>query len=197
MDASSQAIATLLPRVRARDAAAAEALVEALYPVVIPVIERRRPRDVEANDIAQEVVLKLFTHLDDFRGDGPALLAWARRTAFTTCLNHHRRRKTRPELRWADLSEEQQAAVEATGADPHEPSPAERASARDLLETLLAQLPPKDRLLVQMVEIDQCPWDEVQALTGWSAVNIRVRLFRARRRLRRVLGPLLHDHEYD
>ena len=195
MDESSQAVAVLLPRVRARDAASAEALVEALYPAVIAVVERRRPRSVDAEDIAQEVFLKFFQHLDGFRGGETALVAWVRRIAFTTCLNHHRARKARPELRWADLPEEQQLALEASQADRATPSPAEQAGGRDLLEALLSQLPPKQRLLVEMVDVEQRGWQEVKALTGWSAVNIRVRLFRARRKLRAVFAELMKDHE--
>ncbi len=195
MDESNQAVAVLLPRVRAREAAAAEALVELLYPAVMAVVERRRPRSVDAEDIAQEVFGKLFQHLDGFRGGAPELGAWVRRTAFTTCLNHHRWRKSRPELRWADLPEEQLAALEAVHADTAATSPAEQAGGRDLIETLLAQLPPKERLLVEMVDVEQRGWEEVKALTGWSAVNIRVRLFRARRKLRRIFNELLKSDE--
>lgn len=197
MDESNQAIAALLPRVRARDAAAAEALVAALYPVIIAVVERRRPRSVEAADITQEVFLKLFRNLDQFRGGAPELEAWTRRTAFTTCLNLHRRRKSRPELRWADLSEDQVAALDTVNAEAADPSPAEQAGGHDLLEALLSQLSPKERWLVEMVDVEQCGWEEVKAVTGWSAVNIRVRLFRARQKLRHVLGKLLKEHEPD
>lgn len=197
MDESSQAIAALLPGARARDAAAAGALVAALYPVVMAVVERRRPRSVDAEDLAQEVFLKLFQHLDDFRGGGPELIAWSRRTAFTTCLNQHRRRKSRPELRWADLSDDQVAALEAVHAATADPTPAEQAGGRDLIEALLSRLAPKERLLVELVEIEQRGGEEVQALTGWSAVNIRVRLFRARRKLRRLFGELVKEHERD
>jgi RNA polymerase sigma-70 factor (ECF subfamily) len=195
MDESSQAIAALLPRVRARDAASAEALVEVLYPVVIAVVERRRPRSMDAADIAQEVFLKFFQHFDGFRGGEMALVAWVRRIAFTTCLNHHRARKARPELRWADLPAAQQLALEASQADGTTPSPAEQAAGRDLLEALLSQLPPRERSLVELVDVEQRSWQEVKALTGWSAVNIRVRLFRARRKLRAVFGELMKDHE--
>ena len=195
MDESSQAIAALLSRVRARDAASAEALVEALYPAVIAVVERRRPRSVDAEDIAQEVFLKFFQHFDGFRGGEMALVAWVRRIAFTTCLNHHRARKARPELRWADLPEAQQLALEASKAEGATLSPAEQASGRDLLEALLSQLPPRERSLVELVDVEQRSWQEVKALTGWSAVNIRVRLFRARRKLRAVFGELMKDHE--
>jgi len=46
-----------------------------------------------------------------------------------------------------------------------------------------------------LLELEQRPLDEVQQLTGWSRINIRVRLHRARRKLRRALARLLKDHE--
>jgi DNA-directed RNA polymerase specialized sigma24 family protein len=46
-----------------------------------------------------------------------------------------------------------------------------------------------------MLELEERPLDEVQQLTGWSRINIRVRLHRARGKLRRALSRLLRDHE--
>lgn len=197
MDESNQAIAALLARARTRDAPAAEALVNCLYPAVMTVVERRRPRAVDAEDIAQEVFLKMFQHLDGFRGGPLELEAWLRRTAFRACLDHHRRLKCRPELRWADLSEDQLAALNAINAADADPSPADQAGSRDLVAALLSGLSPKDRLLVEMLDMERRGWEEVRELTGWSAVNIRVRLFRARRKLRGILAALLEHDELD
>jgi len=141
------------------------------------------------------VFLKIFTNLDGFRGPASSLEAWARRIAFRTCLNQLRHQRSRPELRWADLSEEQVEALDSVVLVGREPDPGQQASARELLGALLAQLPPKERTLLELLELEQRSLDEVQRLTGWSRVNIRVRLHRARRKLRRALARLLKDHE--
>ncbi len=185
----------LLARTRQRDPEAAAALVEFLYPAVMAVIQRRLPRGVDPRDLAQDVFLRMFTHLDGFRGSAASLEAWARRIAFRTCLNQLRRQRARPELRWADLPEEQADLLDSVLLVGHEPDPGQQAAARELLGTLLAQLPPKERTLIQLLELEQRTLDQVQELTGWSRVNIRVRLHRARAKLRRALARLLKTHE--
>jgi RNA polymerase sigma-70 factor (ECF subfamily) len=185
----------LLERTRQRDPVAAEALVEFLYPAVMAVVHRRLPRGADPQDLAQEVFLRIFANLDGFRGSGTSLEAWARRIAFRTCLNQLRHQRSRPELRRADLSEEQVELVDSVVMVGHEPEPGQQASARELLGALLAQLPAKERLLLEWLELEERPLDEVQRLTGWSRINIRVRLHRARRKLRRALAHLLKDHD--
>lgn len=185
----------LLERTRQRDPVAAEALVEFLYPAVMAVVHRRLPRGADPQDLAQEVFLKIFANLDGFRGSGTSLEAWARRIAFRTCLNQLRHQRSRPELRWADLSEEQVELLDSVVLVGHEPEPGQQAAARELLGALLAQLPAKERLLLEWLELEERPLDEVQRLTGWSRINIRVRLHRARHKLRRALAHLLKDHD--
>ena len=185
----------LLERTRQRDPAAAEALVEFLQPAVMAVIHRRLPRGTDPQDLAQDVFLKIFTNLDGFRGSAASLEAWARRIAFRTCLNQLRHQRSRPELRWADLPEDQVEMLDSVVAAGQEPDPGQQASARDLLAALLAQLPAKERLLFGLLELEQRSLDEVRQLTGWSRINIRVRMHRARQKLRRAWQQLSEDHE--
>ena len=195
MDDRSSDVTSLLERTRRRDAAAAEALVEYLHPVILPVIHRRLPEGADPRDLAQEVFLRIFSNLDRFRGSASSLEAWARRIAFRTCLNRLRHWRVRPELRWTDLSEAQREMFDSVIAAGQEPDPAQQASARDLVEALLARLSPKERLLVELLELEQRSLDEVCQLTGWSRINIRVRLHRARRKLRHAWQHLQASHE--
>jgi RNA polymerase sigma-70 factor, ECF subfamily len=195
MDDEKPDVASLLARTRQRDAAAAEALVEHLYPVVMPVVQRRLPRGADPRDLAQDVFARIFSHLESFRGPASSLEAWARRIAFRTCLNQLRHQRSRPELRWADLSEEQVEMLDSVAVAGQEPDPGQQASARDLLAALLEQLPPKERTLFELLELEQRSLDEVRQLTGWSRINIRVRMHRARQKLRRAWQHLAPDHE--
>lgn len=195
MHASTTDLDALLTAVRAGDPEAAVALVERLYPVVMAVAHRRRPATMEPEDMAQEVFAKIFVALPGFRGSAASLEAWARRIAFTTCLNQLRHEARRPELRWADLTEAETAALESLRHTEPSEEPAQRAAARGLVAQLLASLPAPDRVLLELIDLEQRPLEEVCRLTGWSRVNVRVRCFRARRRLRRVLKQLLRSHE--
>lgn len=189
MDEAHQDWAGLLERTRQRNPAAAELLVEALYPVVQAVVHRRKPRSADARDLTQEVLLRILQGLGGFRGDGASLPAWARRIAFRVCLNEWRRRQSRPETVWADLSEEQQALLLGTGDDTASPA-TEAMAARELLNLLLDRLQPEERWAIELADLEERSGEEIRAITGWSTLNLRVRRFRARQKLKRALQQL-------
>jgi RNA polymerase sigma-70 factor (ECF subfamily) len=183
----------LLEGVRAGDEEAARLVVERLYGLVRKIVLANLPRRDEPEDLTQDVFLKMFSRLDQFRGQVP-FENWVSRIALTTCLDRLRRQKARPELRWSDLTEEEQQAV-AQSADPAEPNDASamvssNAGARSLVEKLLAALPPKDAWLLRKVELEEQSLAEVCAATGWMSGAARVRLFRARRRLEAAFRAL-------
>ena len=61
---------------------------------------------------------------------------------------------------------------------------------RELLERVLAQLSPEDRLTLTLMYLDDCSVAQIAALTGWTAMNVKVRTFRARRTLRKRMEQL-------
>jgi len=171
----------LLAQVRAGEPAAAEALVRRLHALVARIVQGHCPRGDDPADLVQDVFVKMFSRLEQFDGRA-AFEHWAARVAHTTCLDSLRRRRARPECRWSDLTEEEQAVLE-TVADASEPADADAPGALALLERLLAGLSPEDAWLLRQVEIEERPLAELCAERGWSGVTGRVRLFRARRRL--------------
>jgi RNA polymerase sigma-70 factor (ECF subfamily) len=184
----AEALAPLLARVREHDEAASRALVERLYPLVARVVRANLPRRDEPEDLMQEVFFKMFSKLEQFRGEVP-FEHWVSRIALTTCLDQLRRQKVRPELRWADLSEEDQFVLESVAA-AEEPSDADAPRALELLNRLLDQLPATDAWLLRRVELEQKTLADVCAETGWNGGAARVRLFRARRRLQQQFRQL-------
>ena len=60
--------------------------------------------------------------------------------------------------------------------------------AKELLNGMLAQLSPKDRLLVTLLHLEERTVREIHELTGWSRPAIRVRAFRARAKMKKMLG---------
>lgn len=175
--------------VRAGDQDAARELVAYLYPQVIRIVRARLPRRVPEEDLAQEVFLKMFSRLEQYRGDMP-FPHWVSRIAVTTCIDHLRKQQRRPEVRWADLSESQAEMLEVVTRDESAPHVGEALAARELLEMLLDQLKPEDRMVVQLVDLEQKTLVEVAELTGWNTTLIKVRAFRARRKLRTLLEKL-------
>ena len=181
-------LAELLARVRAHDERAARELVERLYPLVLPIVHANLPRRDAPEDLMQDVFLKMFSRLDQFRGEVP-FERWVGRIALNTCLDRLRRQKARPELRWADFTEDEQA-VFAEIPDESSATDADATNARLLVEKLLAALPPDDAWLLREIELEQKTLAEVCAARGWNSGLTRVRLFRARRRLQQLMRQL-------
>lgn len=187
-------MAACLAAVRAGDEDAARVLVGQLRPLVARIVRAHLPRRVAEEDLQQEIFVKMFTRLDQYRGPQP-FAHWVSRLAVTTCLDALRAQGRRPELRYADLSEEQAAVVDRLHAD----TPAESATgvagtggeaAGELVRELLATLPAADRTVLTLLDLQQHTVAEVCALTGWGASLVKVRAFRARRKLRKHLERL-------
>ena len=180
---------SLIERVRRADGSAAEQLVDRVYPLVLRIVRNHLPRKEQEEDLCQEVFLKLFSRIHQYRAEMP-FEHWLSRIAVNTCIDHLRRQKVRPEMRWADFSEEQQSVLEnwrETAVEPIERSPEE---ARELLEKLLLSLRPNERAIIQWLHLEQKSIQEISDLTGWSASKIKVAAFRARQKLMKLVRRL-------
>lgn len=182
-------LAACLERVRASDQAAARDLVEHLHPLVIRIVRAHLPRRVAEEDLAQEVFMKIFTRLGQFQGNVP-FSHWVSRIAVTTCIDHLRAQKRRPEFRWADLSENEAEVLDAVLTSENDVSAGDALAARELVNKLLEQLKPDDRLIIQMLDLEQKTLVEISERTGWSTTLIKVRAFRARRKLQKLFEQL-------
>ena len=94
---------------------AARALVRHLYPFVARLVRSHRPQRAAEEDLCQMIFIKMFQKLPQYSGAVP-LEHWLSRIAINTCLNAIAAEKARPELRRADLSEEQAAVVDNLAA---------------------------------------------------------------------------------
>jgi RNA polymerase sigma-70 factor (ECF subfamily) len=178
-----------LDRVRDGDQAAARDLVGHLYPLVIRIVRAHLPRRVAEEDLAQEVFLKMFTRLSQYQGSVP-FPHWVSRIAVTTCIDQLRAQKRRPEFRWADLSEGEADVLENVTSDASEVAPDRALAARDLVHRMLEMLGPADRLVIQLLDLEQKSIAEVSAATGWNTSVVKVRAFRARRKLQKLFASL-------
>src|SRR5256714_8021656 len=101
---------------------AARALVRQLYPLVAKVVRAHRPRRTSEEDVSQMIFIKVFQNLSQFSGKVP-LEHWVSRIAVNTCLNQIASEKVRPEIRYADLNEEEVAVVEQLSTAAEELAP--------------------------------------------------------------------------
>src|ERR671922_2381633 len=113
------------------DDEAARELVRRLYPLVAKMVRSHRPRRTSEEDLCQMIFIKIFQKLGQFSGKVP-LEHWVSRVAVNTCLNQIESEKVRPELRHADLSEEEQAVVESLAVSSEDLAPDKRFASRQL-----------------------------------------------------------------
>lgn len=141
-------------------------------------------------EAAQEVFLKAFTQLGSFEGRG-SLEGWLTRIATNTCLNLLRGAKRRPELTVSDLSEEQDQWLEQQLFTAEQASVESHLVASDLADRLLSVLSPEDQQALLMIDGEQASIKEVAEVTGWSESKVKVRAFRARKKIREAMEKLL------
>ena len=151
---------------------------------------RQRPLVEEA---AQEVFLKAFTQLGSFEGRG-SFEGWLTRIATNTCLNMVRSSKRRPEFTVSDLTDDENSWLDQQSASEglEQPSVENSVVAADLADRLLGVLPPEDQQALLMIDGENASIKEVAEATGWSESKVKVRAFRARKKLREAMEKLLN-----
>lgn len=148
-------------------------------------------------DAAQEAFLKAYTQLSKYEGRG-SLEGWLSRITTNECINILRTAKRRPESTVSELSDREGLPLEnwlenqMAGASIELHQSTERGLvASDLADKVFSELPPDDRLVLMSIDGEQLPVKDVAEMTGWSESKVKVRAFRARRRMRQAIERLL------
>jgi RNA polymerase sigma-70 factor (ECF subfamily) len=180
--------AELIAAVLNGDAGSFEPLVQKYSPRVFATARRYARRESEVEDIAQEVWVKAFQKLGSFRGEAP-FEHWLMRLAVRTCYDFLRGHQRKRELSFSDLSDPEGDWLEHFVGQPEQGNEHAEA-ARQLIERILEQLTPAGRLIITLLEIEERSVKEIAALTGWSIPLVKVRAFRARAEMKKVLAKL-------
>jgi len=135
------------------------------------------------------IFIKVFQKLGQFSGNVP-LEHWVSRIAVNTCLSQIESEKVRPELRHADLSEEEQAVVENLAASNADLAPDRQLASRQLVERLLELLKPAERLVIDLLYLQGRSVEEIHQITGLGTAAIKVRAFRARQKMKAQLARI-------
>jgi RNA polymerase sigma-70 factor (ECF subfamily) len=166
-------------------------MVRRYSPRVFSVASRFFRQRSLVEEAAQEVFLKAFTQLGSFEGRG-SLEGWLTRIATNTCLNMVRGAKRRPEFTVSDLTEDEQSWLDHQPIDRSERTSVENnLVATDLADRLLSVLSPEDQQALLMIDGEKASIKEVAEATGWSESKVKVRAFRARRKVREAMEKLL------
>ena len=141
----------------------------------------RRREDVE--DISQQVFVKAYFSLKRF-DQRAAFSTWLYKITVNECWDLLRKKKVRPLVYEADLSEEQARQITAAEEkDGGGPDISERLETRQRVDRLLDGLDERDRLMLILKEVEGFAVEEIAEVLDLNANTVKVRLFRARRRI--------------
>lgn len=188
--ASAQTDELLVKSVLAGDETAFELVFERYRRFVAHLVSRFFYQREEIEEIVQQSFTKIYFSLENFRGEREkSFSSWLSKITINLCFDELRRRQRRPENNFGDLSDEENGILERV-AQTTEESAESSLIKRDLAEKLLSKLEASDRLALTLFYGEDFSVEEVAELVGWSASNVKTRLFRARNFLRSVLQRL-------
>jgi RNA polymerase sigma-70 factor (ECF subfamily) len=176
--------AELAARASRGDAAAFDQLVAHWKERVFQLAHRFFARPQDAEDVAQEVFLKMYRALPTYRSDAP-FEHWLMRIATNACRDQLRERRRRPATPLAELTADAPVWLDRALAG-RALAAAESVAARLAAAELLATLPVKDRIVLVLLDVEGRSTEEVAALVGSTRAAVKVRAFRARRALREL-----------
>ncbi|MGD9588422.1 MAG: RNA polymerase sigma factor [Pyrinomonadaceae bacterium] len=178
----------LVELVLAGDGRAFEDLFDRHKRLVAGIASRYFNAPDQIEEIVQVAFAKVFHQLQNFRGDHDmSFVGWLAKITANSCLDQLRTKKRRNEDLAADLDGFDLAQVYSTGSRGADMS----IENRDLARKLLSHVAADDRALLQMLYADEMSIAEIAVRFGWSESKTKVRAWRARRHLRKVLKRYL------
>ncbi len=141
----------------------------------------RRREDVE--DIAQQVFVKAYFSLKRF-DQRAAFTTWLYKITVNECWDLLRKKKVRPLVYESDLSEEQARQFDSPERNANAaPDTSDTLEAREYVDHLLAGIDERDRMMLILKEVEGFAVEEIAQMLELNANTVKVRLFRARRRI--------------
>jgi len=183
--------AELIAAVIQGDSASFEPLIKKYQPRIFATARRYARRESEVEDIVQEVFIKAFQKLGSFRGEAP-FEHWLMRLAVRTCYDFLRAHQRNRESSFTELSQPETDWLEQFVAAPDTASEYADA-ARALIQRILSRLSPPARLVITLLEIEEKSVKEIAEITGWSVALVKVRAFRARAEMRKILAKITKE----
>lgn len=181
--------AALVDAARGGDRAAFDELVRVTSAETYTLAVRLVGDEEDAKDVVQETYLRAYRGLDRFRGDAQFSTWLYRITANCAATHLGRRRRHRHD----PLPDDDVVVDTDPRRDPE--ARADLAAERDHLTAALSDLPPRLRAVIVLRDIYDLPHEAIAAELGISTSAAKVRLHRARRKLREALYPLPGEHD--
>ena len=182
----------LVAATRAGDEAAFAILFQRHRRSVARLAYRFFHRREQVEDIVQESFANAYFAIASYiGGQERSFIAWLSRITVRACYDSLRRSR-RLESGIGDLSDDEELFLSEKLRSVGKGSDIESAAiSRDLAEKLLRRLEPEDRLILTLLSVAELSVVETAELTGWSTSKVKMRAYRARKSLQRVLHRFL------
>jgi len=145
---------------------------------VFSIVARHVRNNNELDDVCQEIFIKVYQNITKYRYDAP-FEHWVSKIAINACYDALRKgRREQGDVPLEEVAFSLRAPV-AEGFHSDE--------AWEILKYGLDRLRPEDRLVITLMNLEEKSIREIAVLTGWSESKVKVRAFRARKQLKRIL----------
>jgi RNA polymerase sigma-70 factor (ECF subfamily) len=190
-DSHSSADTELVNQVVSGDVNAFERLLKRYQAHVVRIVRKHIPFD-KVEEVAQDVFVRTYKSLPTFKGDD-GFKQWLSTITIRTCYDFWRKHYRHREIPLSSLPEKHQVWLEEATSNSSSQSFYERDSqkeAREILDWALDKLSPEDRMVLELVYLEGYSIKEAANLLGWSTVNVKVRSFRARKKLHKLINEM-------
>ncbi len=159
--------------------------------LVLAIVKKHVPEDA-VEETAQEAFVRAYQSLPTFKGTGQ-LSQWLSSIAVRTCCDYWRKAYRSREIPMSALTEKHSQWLEEVisqmpGEAPDEREP--QMEAREILNWALEKLSAGDRMVLELVYLEERSVHDAAELLGWSKANVKVRSFRARMKLEKLLSKV-------
>jgi RNA polymerase sigma-70 factor (ECF subfamily) len=169
-----------------------ESLLIRYRDLVLRIAKKHVPyNDVE--EATQDIFVRVYQSLKTFEGKGE-FKQWLASIAVRTCYDYWRKAYRSREIPMSSLTERHQNWLEEVISEESEQSLREKGSqkeARELLDWALGKLSAEDRMVLELVYLEGLSVREAADLLGWSVANVKVRSFRSRKKLQKLLAGIM------
>jgi RNA polymerase sigma-70 factor (ECF subfamily) len=159
---------------------------------VLKILKKHLPYN-EVEETIQDVFVRAYQALPNFKEEG-SFKQWLSAIAVRTCYDFWRKQYRSREVPISDLTNSHREWLERTLSNQSDQSFNEKSvekEAGELLDWALDRLSAKDRMVIELVYLEGLSVKEAAGLLGWSVANVKVRSFRSRKKLERLLTGII------
>ena len=176
----------IIRRVLAGDTGAFEEIINLVKAHVFRIVNNSVSRQ-DVDEVAQEVFIRIYRDLRSY-GERAPFEHWVAKIAVRSCFDYWR---TQRRQRTVNVTTQELEQLESALSDVAGIENSAVIRAKELLHTALDHLAPEDRLAFTLLHLEGHSQKEVAAFLGWSVARVKIRSFRAKKVLNKILSGSL------